>query len=99
MPFCVQQCGHFGRGRAEHRGVRNRLGRHTGHQPHTGAFLGAKHQIAQMLKNRGGSVIFTSTFAGYTGAFPGTAAYAASESGLIGPTQALAAEKVRHGAL
>ncbi|MEC3764454.1 MULTISPECIES: SDR family oxidoreductase [Cupriavidus] len=58
----------------------------------TGSFLGAKHQIAQMLKHGGGSVIFTSTFVGYTVAFPGVAAYAASKSGLIGLTQALAAE-------
>ncbi|MDQ0590218.1 SDR family oxidoreductase [Variovorax paradoxus] len=58
----------------------------------TGSFLGAKHQIAQMQKNGGGSVIFTSTFVGYTAAFPGVAAYAASKSGLIGLTQALAAE-------
>lgn len=58
----------------------------------TGSFLGAKHQIAQMLKNGGGSVIFTSTFVGHTAAFPGVAAYAASKSGLIGLTQALAAE-------
>src|SRR6202012_5576905 len=56
------------------------------------SFLGAKHQIVQMLKNGGGSVIFTSTFVGYTVAFPGVAAYAASKSGLIGLTQALAAE-------
>jgi NAD(P)-dependent dehydrogenase (short-subunit alcohol dehydrogenase family) len=58
----------------------------------TGAFLGAKHQIAQMLSNGGGSVIFTSTFVGYSAAFPGVAAYAASKSGLIGLTQVLAAE-------
>jgi hypothetical protein len=58
----------------------------------TGSFLGAKHQIAQMLKNGGGSVIFTSTFVGYSCAFPGVAAYAASKAGLIGLTQALASE-------
>ncbi|MFK8253618.1 SDR family oxidoreductase [Ancylobacter terrae] len=58
----------------------------------TGAFFGAKHQIAQMLTNGGGSVVFTSTFVGYTVGFPGTAAYAASKSGLIGLTQVLAAE-------
>ncbi|MDY0746357.1 SDR family oxidoreductase [Paucibacter sp. R3-3] len=58
----------------------------------TASFLGAKHQIAQMVKNGGGSVIFTSTFVGYSAAFPGVAAYAASKSGLIGLTQSLAAE-------
>lgn len=58
----------------------------------TGAFLGAKHQIEQMLTNGGGSVIFTSTFVGHTASFPGVAAYAASKSGLIGLTQTLAAE-------
>lgn len=58
----------------------------------TSAFLSAKHQIPAMLKQGGGSVIFTSTFVGYTVAFPGVAAYAASKAGLIGLTQSLAAE-------
>ncbi|MYM38231.1 SDR family oxidoreductase [Duganella qianjiadongensis] len=58
----------------------------------SGAFYGAKHQIAQMQQHGGGSVIFTSTFVGHTVSFPGMAAYAASKSGLIGLTQTLAAE-------
>ncbi|NTF85847.1 SDR family oxidoreductase [Agrobacterium rhizogenes] len=58
----------------------------------TASFLAAKHQIGEMIKHGGGSVIFTSTFVGHTVGFPGVAAYAASKSGLIGLTQTLAAE-------
>lgn len=58
----------------------------------TSAFFGAKHQIPAMLERGAGSVIFTSTFVGYTVGFPGAVAYAASKSGLIGLTQALASE-------
>lgn len=58
----------------------------------TASFLAAKHQIGEMVKHGGGSVIFTSTFVGYTVSFPGVAAYAASKSGLIGLTKTLAAE-------
>lgn len=58
----------------------------------TSAFLSAKHQIPAMLARGGGSLIFTSTFVGHTVGIPGAAAYAASKAGLIGLTQALAAE-------
>ncbi len=58
----------------------------------TASFLAAKHQIAEMARHGSGSVIFTSTFVGYSFSFPGVAAYAASKSGLIGLSQALAAE-------
>jgi NAD(P)-dependent dehydrogenase (short-subunit alcohol dehydrogenase family) len=56
------------------------------------AFFGAKYQIPAMLEHGGGSLIFTSTFVGYTAAFPGMASYAATKSGLIGLTQSLAVE-------
>jgi NAD(P)-dependent dehydrogenase (short-subunit alcohol dehydrogenase family) len=58
----------------------------------TGAFLGAKHQIPAMLERGGGSLIFTSSFVGYTAGMPQMAAYAAAKAGLIGLTQVLAAE-------
>ncbi|MBI3561622.1 MAG: SDR family oxidoreductase [Gammaproteobacteria bacterium] len=56
------------------------------------AFLGAKYQLPALLERGGGSLIFTSTFVGYTVGLPGMAAYAASKAGLIGLTQALASE-------
>lgn len=58
----------------------------------TSAFLGAKYQLPAMAVRKGGSLIFTSTFVGYTAGMPGMAAYAASKAGLIGLTQVLASE-------
>jgi NAD(P)-dependent dehydrogenase (short-subunit alcohol dehydrogenase family) len=56
------------------------------------AFLGAKHQVPAMLARGGGSLLFTSTFVGYTAGMPGMAAYAGSKAGLIGLARVLAAE-------
>lgn len=58
----------------------------------TGAFLAAKYQVPAMLDRAAGSLIFVSSFVGYTAAMPGAAAYAASKAGLIGLTKALAVE-------
>jgi len=63
----------------------------------TGAFLGAKHQARVMLERGRGSLIFTSSFVGYTVGLPGMAAYAASKAGMIGLMQVLAAELGPHG--
>lgn len=66
--------------------------RHTLETNLTSAFLAARYQLPAMLLRGGGSLIFTSSFVGYTVGIPGAAAYAASKAGLIGLTQALAAE-------
>ncbi len=58
----------------------------------TSAFLGAKYQLPAMASRKGGSLIFTSSFVGYTAGMPGMAAYAASKAGLIGLTKVLASE-------
>ena len=58
----------------------------------TSAFLAAKHQIPAFLRRGSGSLVFTSSFVGYTVGFPQMAPYAATKAGLIGLTQSLAAE-------
>jgi NAD(P)-dependent dehydrogenase (short-subunit alcohol dehydrogenase family) len=58
----------------------------------TSAFLAAKHQIPALLGRGGGSLIFTSTFVGYTVGFPGLGAYAAAKAGLLGLMKVIAAE-------
>jgi NAD(P)-dependent dehydrogenase (short-subunit alcohol dehydrogenase family) len=57
----------------------------------TSAYLAAKYQIP-VMQGDGGSIIFTSSFVGYTIGFPQQAAYAASKAGLIGLTKSLASE-------
>ncbi len=51
----------------------------------TAAFLAAKAQIPAMRKGGGGSIVFTSSFVGFSnGGMPGMGAYAASKAGMIG---------------
>lgn len=56
------------------------------------AFYAAKYQLPFMLRQDKASLIFTSTFVGYTMGFAGMASYAASKAGIIGLVQALAVE-------
>ena len=58
----------------------------------TSAFLGAKYQVPAMIERGGGSLIFTSSFVGYTVGMPDMVAYAASKAGQIGLVKGLAAE-------
>jgi len=58
----------------------------------TSAFLAAKYQIPAMLDRGAGSLIFVSSFVGYTVAMPGVATYAVSKAGLIGLMKTLAVE-------
>jgi NAD(P)-dependent dehydrogenase (short-subunit alcohol dehydrogenase family) len=57
----------------------------------TSAFLAAKYQVPAMMEE-GGSIIFTSSFVGYTVGFPGLAAYASAKAGLVGLARVIAAE-------
>ncbi len=56
----------------------------------TSAFLGAKYQLPAL--GSGGSLIFTSSFVGYTIGMPQMADYSASKAGVIGLVKALASE-------
>lgn len=59
----------------------------------TSAFLAAKAQIPAMKKRGRGSIVFTSSFVGFSnGGLPGMGAYAASKAGLIGLVQSLASD-------
>ena len=64
----------------------------------TSAFLAAKAQIPVMKERGQGSIVFTSSFVGFSnGGLPGMAAYAASKAGMIGLMQSLASEHAADG--
>jgi len=59
----------------------------------TSAFLAAKAQIPVMKKQGRGSLVFTSSFVGFSnGGMPGMGAYAAAKAGLTGLVQSLASD-------
>jgi len=60
----------------------------------TGAFLAARAQIPALRRQGRGSIVFTSSFVGFSnGGLPGMGAYAASKAGLLGLVQSLASEQ------
>jgi NAD(P)-dependent dehydrogenase (short-subunit alcohol dehydrogenase family) len=64
----------------------------------TSAFLAAKAQIPAMKQRGQGSIVFTSSFVGFSnGGMPGMGAYAASKAGLIGLTKSLASDHAADG--
>lgn len=64
----------------------------------TSAFWAAKAQIPILKEQGGGSIVFTSSFVGFSnGGLPGMAAYAASKAGLTGLVQSLASDHAADG--
>ena len=64
----------------------------------TAAFFAAKAQIPVFRKQGYGSIVFTSSFVGFSnGGMSGMGAYAASKAGLIGLAQSLASEHAPEG--
>lgn len=64
----------------------------------TSAYFNAKYQIPAMEKRGGGSIVFTSSFVGFSNSgMPGMAAYAAAKAGVIGMTLSLAGEHGPNG--
>lgn len=64
----------------------------------TSAFLAAKAQIPTLAGQGAGSIVFTSSFVGFSnGGLPGMAAYAAAKAGVIGMVQSLASDHAAAG--
>lgn len=61
-------------------------------------FYAAKAQIPALIAKGGGSIVFNSTFVGFSnGGLPGMGAYAASKAGLIGLVKSLACDHAAAG--
>lgn len=62
-----------------------------------GVWLCMKYEIPVMLKNGGGAIVNTSSYAGLTGSKLSSAAYSASKHGVIGLTKTAAIEFAQQG--
>ena len=64
----------------------------------TSGFYAAQAQIPALRKRGGGSIVFTSSFVGFSnGGLPGMSAYAATKAGINGFVQSLATEHAPEG--
>ena len=64
----------------------------------TSAFFAAKAQLPALARRNGGSIVFTSSFVGFSNSgMPGMGAYAASKAGLIGLVKSLASDHAAEG--
>lgn len=64
----------------------------------TAAFLAARAQVPALKARGKGSIVFTSSFVGFSnGGMPGMGAYAASKAGLIGLARSLASDHAAEG--
>lgn len=64
----------------------------------TAAFFAAKAQIPALMRRGSGSIVYTSSFVGFSnGGMPGMGAYAASKAGMIGLMQSLASDHAGDG--
>lgn len=62
------------------------------------AFYASRAQIPALQKQGGGSLVFTSSFVGFSnGGMPGKGAYAASKAGMIGLVKSMASQHAAQG--